>query len=94
MTALILWFCICLPFLIHVIQTFLEATQKFYNADLKAVDFIGAPEDCRVEINDWVEQQTESKYIKRNWVQSWERHWNTIISMESQLIGVCLFVYR
>uniref|UniRef100_A0A8C5FPA2 Serpin peptidase inhibitor, clade B (ovalbumin), member 1 n=1 Tax=Gadus morhua TaxID=8049 RepID=A0A8C5FPA2_GADMO len=34
---------------------------KFYNADLKAVDFIGAPEDCRVEINDWVEQQTENK---------------------------------
>ena len=40
-----------------VIQTFLEATQKFYNADLKAVDFIGAPEDCRVEINNWVEEQ-------------------------------------
>ena len=55
-------------------QTFLEATQKFYNADLKAVDFIGAPEDCRVEINSWVEQQTESKYMKRNRVQSYERH--------------------
>uniref|UniRef100_A0A8C4ZJ93 Serpin peptidase inhibitor, clade B (ovalbumin), member 1 n=1 Tax=Gadus morhua TaxID=8049 RepID=A0A8C4ZJ93_GADMO len=45
----------------HFLPTFLEATQKFYNADLKAVDFIGAPEDCRVEINDWVEQQTENK---------------------------------
>ncbi|KAK0154666.1 Leukocyte elastase inhibitor [Merluccius polli] len=42
-------------------QNFLEATQKFYDADLKAVDFIGAPEDCRLEINGWVEQQTENK---------------------------------
>ncbi|XP_069572943.1 leukocyte elastase inhibitor-like [Brachyistius frenatus] len=40
---------------------FLEATQKHYGADLKAVDFAGAPEACRVEINSWVEQQTENK---------------------------------
>ncbi|XP_029938831.1 leukocyte elastase inhibitor [Salarias fasciatus] len=40
---------------------FLDATQKYYRADLKAVDFIGAAEQCRLEINDWVEQQTESK---------------------------------
>uniref|UniRef100_A0AAZ1WYG5 Serpin domain-containing protein n=1 Tax=Oreochromis aureus TaxID=47969 RepID=A0AAZ1WYG5_OREAU len=36
-------------------------TQKYYQADLKAVDFIGAPEACRAEINSWVEQQTENK---------------------------------
>ncbi|XP_041863172.1 leukocyte elastase inhibitor-like isoform X3 [Melanotaenia boesemani] len=40
---------------------FLEATLKYYQADLKAVDFIGAPEACRAEINTWVEQQTENK---------------------------------
>ncbi|KAM4574450.1 leukocyte elastase inhibitor isoform 2-T2 [Fundulus diaphanus] len=40
---------------------FLEATQKFYQADLKPVDFIGNPEDSRTEINSWVEQQTENK---------------------------------
>ncbi|MEQ2182617.1 hypothetical protein GOODEAATRI_024191 [Goodea atripinnis] len=40
---------------------FLEDTQKFYQADLKPVDFIGNPEDCRTEINSWVEQQTENK---------------------------------
>ncbi|CAN9500743.1 unnamed protein product [Ophioblennius macclurei] len=40
---------------------FLDATQKFYHADLKAVDFSGAAEQCRLEINDWVEQQTENK---------------------------------
>ncbi|KAM3619038.1 uncharacterized protein V6R79_002006 [Siganus canaliculatus] len=40
---------------------FLDATQKYYHADLKTVDFIGAAEDCRGEINSWVEQQTENK---------------------------------
>ncbi|KAF7651141.1 hypothetical protein LDENG_00115660 [Lucifuga dentata] len=40
---------------------FLESTQKFYRADLKAVDFVGAPEECRAEINGWVEEQTENK---------------------------------
>ncbi|XP_026003981.1 leukocyte elastase inhibitor-like isoform X1 [Astatotilapia calliptera] len=45
----------------HFLPDFLEATQKYYQADLKTVDFIGAPEACRAEINSWVEQQTENK---------------------------------
>ncbi|KAM3876549.1 leukocyte elastase inhibitor-like [Diretmus argenteus] len=45
----------------NFLPQFLEATHKFYHADLEAVDFIGAAEDCRAEINSWVEQQTESK---------------------------------
>uniref|UniRef100_A0A3Q3EFS8 Serpin family B member 1 n=1 Tax=Labrus bergylta TaxID=56723 RepID=A0A3Q3EFS8_9LABR len=45
----------------NFLPKFLEATQKFYQADLKSVDFIGAPEACRAEINSWVEQQTENK---------------------------------
>ncbi|XP_044055334.1 leukocyte elastase inhibitor isoform X2 [Siniperca chuatsi] len=45
----------------NFLPLFLEATQKYYQADLKAVDFIGAPEACRAEINSWVEQQTENK---------------------------------
>lgn len=44
-----------------LLQEFLDATEKYYQADLKAVDFVGAPEDCRAEINSWVEQQTESR---------------------------------
>ncbi|XP_060934712.1 leukocyte elastase inhibitor-like [Limanda limanda] len=40
---------------------FLENTRKYYQADLKTVDFIGAAEASRVEINTWVEQQTENK---------------------------------
>ncbi|XP_053286049.1 leukocyte elastase inhibitor isoform X1 [Pleuronectes platessa] len=40
---------------------FLEATCKYYQADLKTVDFIGAAEASRAEINTWVEQQTENK---------------------------------
>uniref|UniRef100_UPI0037E938A9 leukocyte elastase inhibitor-like n=1 Tax=Semicossyphus pulcher TaxID=241346 RepID=UPI0037E938A9 len=45
----------------NFLPNFLDATQKYYQADLKAVDFIGAPEGCREEINGWVEQQTENK---------------------------------
>uniref|UniRef100_A0A3P9CJT2 Serpin domain-containing protein n=1 Tax=Maylandia zebra TaxID=106582 RepID=A0A3P9CJT2_9CICH len=30
---------------------------------MKTVDFIGAPEACRAEINSWVEQQTESENV-------------------------------
>ncbi|XP_008276421.1 leukocyte elastase inhibitor [Stegastes partitus] len=45
----------------NFLPTFLDATQKHYQADLKAVDFIGASEACRAEINSWVEQQTENK---------------------------------
>lgn len=47
-------------------QKFLDATQKYYQADLKAIDFIGAPEECRAEINTWVEQQTESEKFHLN----------------------------
>ncbi|KAK2834983.1 hypothetical protein Q5P01_015467 [Channa striata] len=45
----------------NFLQAFLKATQKYYQADLKTVDFIGAPDASRVEINTWVEQQTENK---------------------------------
>ncbi|XP_076010579.1 leukocyte elastase inhibitor isoform X2 [Genypterus blacodes] len=40
---------------------FLDSTMKFYQAELKAVDFIRAPEECRDQINSWVEEQTENK---------------------------------
>ncbi|XP_035032913.2 leukocyte elastase inhibitor-like [Hippoglossus stenolepis] len=40
---------------------FLEATCKYYQSGLKTVDFIRAAEASRVEINTWVEQQTENK---------------------------------
>nr|XP_029542788.1 leukocyte elastase inhibitor-like [Oncorhynchus nerka] len=40
---------------------FLESTHKFYHADMKAVDFFGAAEEARGEINGWVEQQTANR---------------------------------
>ncbi|XP_060934106.1 leukocyte elastase inhibitor-like [Limanda limanda] len=40
---------------------FLDDTRKYYQADLKTVDFIGAAEASREEINTWVEKQTENK---------------------------------
>ncbi|KAM9832234.1 leukocyte elastase inhibitor [Neosynchiropus ocellatus] len=46
---------------VHFLPEFLESTQKFYQAELKPVDFMGAPDQCRDEINRWVERQTEDK---------------------------------
>ncbi|XP_071010652.1 leukocyte elastase inhibitor-like isoform X4 [Oncorhynchus clarkii lewisi] len=45
----------------NFLTEFLESTQKFYRADMKAVDFLGAAEETRGQINSWVEQQTENK---------------------------------
>ncbi|XP_076873395.1 leukocyte elastase inhibitor A-like [Brachyhypopomus gauderio] len=43
------------------LQDFLDSTQKFYQADLQAVNFMGSSEESRKLINHWVEKQTESK---------------------------------
>jgi serpin B len=40
---------------------FLETTERFYGARLAEVDFRGASEDARAEINRWVEEQTAQK---------------------------------
>ncbi|XP_056376997.1 serpin B6-like isoform X2 [Hyla sarda] len=43
------------------LDEFLESTQKHYHADIQSVDFSAKSEDCRKEINSWVEQKTEGK---------------------------------
>ncbi|XP_053570628.1 leukocyte elastase inhibitor isoform X1 [Bombina bombina] len=43
------------------LEEFLGKAVKHYHADVKAVDFAGKSEDCRKEINDWVETKTEGK---------------------------------
>ncbi|KAL4631011.1 Leukocyte elastase inhibitor-like [Arapaima gigas] len=43
------------------LQEYLDATQKFYYAALEAVDFKGAPEKTVLQINHWVEEQTNGK---------------------------------
>ncbi|XP_029606483.1 leukocyte elastase inhibitor isoform X2 [Salmo trutta] len=45
----------------NFLTEFLESTHKFYHADMKAVDFLGAAEETRGQINGWVEQQTANK---------------------------------
>ncbi|KAL1022697.1 hypothetical protein UPYG_G00031160 [Umbra pygmaea] len=45
----------------NFLTDFLQSTHKFYHADMKTVDFLGAAEETRAEINSWVEQQTENK---------------------------------
>ncbi|XP_072008774.1 serpin B6-like isoform X1 [Engystomops pustulosus] len=43
------------------LDEFLTSTQKHYLADLQPVDFSTKAEECRKEINSWVEQKTEGK---------------------------------
>lgn len=40
-------------------QDFLGKTQKNYKAELESVDFKGSSEVARVNINTWVEEQTQ-----------------------------------
>lgn len=43
------------------LDEFLDALAGNYGAGLRLVDFINAPEDSRITINDWVSDQTEEK---------------------------------
>ncbi|KAJ0060000.1 hypothetical protein NL108_018233 [Boleophthalmus pectinirostris] len=41
------------------IEMFLEGTREFYNAELETVDFIKKAEEARIQMNRWVEEQTQ-----------------------------------
>ena len=43
------------------LDTFLDTLAENYGAGLRLLDFIKAPEESRVTINDWVSEQTEDK---------------------------------
>ncbi|XP_075968614.1 leukocyte elastase inhibitor-like isoform X2 [Anarhichas minor] len=43
------------------VKDFLSETRKYYNADLESVDFKTKAEDARVNINSWVEKETQGK---------------------------------
>lgn len=43
------------------LDEFLDALAENYGAGLRLLDFINAPEDSRITINDWVSDQTEDK---------------------------------
>ena len=40
-------------------QDFLTQTRKNYSAELESVDFIGSTEAARLNINNWVEKNTQ-----------------------------------
>lgn len=40
-------------------QRFLAETRKYYKAELESVDFIGNHEAARLNINQWVEKETQ-----------------------------------
>uniref|UniRef100_A0A4W6G1W4 Serpin B6 n=1 Tax=Lates calcarifer TaxID=8187 RepID=A0A4W6G1W4_LATCA len=43
------------------VEGFLEETKKYYDAELESVDFMSNSEEARVNINSWVEKQTQGK---------------------------------
>ncbi|XP_033988533.1 leukocyte elastase inhibitor-like [Trematomus bernacchii] len=43
------------------VERFLEETKKYYSAELESVDFKASAEAVRVNINSWVEGQTQGK---------------------------------
>lgn len=43
------------------LTTFLDVLAENYGAGLRLLDFINAPEDSRITINNWVSDQTESR---------------------------------
>ncbi len=45
------------PFL----PAFIDTAQRYYSAEVTNLDFINTPEDSRIIINDWVEDETENK---------------------------------
>ena len=45
----------------HFLPEFLDLLAERYGAGMMAVDFVGAPEQSRVRINDWVADETEEK---------------------------------
>ena len=43
------------------LETFLDVLAENYGAGLRLLDFINNPDESRIEINDWVSDQTEGK---------------------------------
>ncbi|NWI62325.1 SPB6 protein, partial [Todus mexicanus] len=43
------------------LSSFIELSQKLYHSGLERMDFKGAWEDSRKQINSWVEEKTEGK---------------------------------
>ncbi|KFM07486.1 Serpin B10 [Aptenodytes forsteri] len=51
-----------LPFTVSLaLQEYLQLVKKYYNAEPQSVDFVGAADEIRREINSRVEHQTEGK---------------------------------
>ncbi|NXV81125.1 SPB10 protein, partial [Atlantisia rogersi] len=44
-----------------LLPTYIQLSKKYYKAEPQKVNFKTAPEQCRKEINAWIEKQTEGK---------------------------------
>uniref|UniRef100_A0A8D3DSJ3 Leukocyte elastase inhibitor n=1 Tax=Scophthalmus maximus TaxID=52904 RepID=A0A8D3DSJ3_SCOMX len=47
----------------YLLKAFLSETKMHYKAELESVDFKSSAQEARVNINSWVEKQTQSKII-------------------------------
>ncbi|RXE57359.1 proteinase IV [Methanoculleus taiwanensis] len=56
-TANALWAEETYPFL----PEYIETAERYYDANTTNLDFVGAPEESRLAINRWVEEQTEDR---------------------------------
>ncbi len=45
----------------HFLPDFLDLLAENYGAGMMAVDFVGAPDESRLRINDWIAEETEGK---------------------------------
>lgn len=49
----------------YIFQKYLEDVKTYFGAEPQSVNFIGASDQIRKEINSWVEKQTEGKLSAR-----------------------------
>ncbi|XP_006037841.1 serpin B4-like [Alligator sinensis] len=45
-------------------KQYLSCTKTLYHAELEEIDFVNAPQEARIKINSWVENQTNGKIKK------------------------------
>lgn len=50
-----------------IFQAFLSETKMHYKAELESVDFKSSAQEARVNINSWVEKQTQSRSYTSVW---------------------------
>ena len=64
---------------LSAVQEFVEATKKFYDAEIALVDYQKDAEGARKEVNDWVEEKTKQKI--KNLIPGGVFDWSTRLTL-------------